>query len=44
VQYARVGLQYTGFNKYNGSTNNYDAFGRNARDNNSLFVYVWASF
>ncbi len=44
VQYARVGLQYTMLDKFNGSTNNYDGFGRNARDNNTLFLYVWASY
>ena len=44
VQYARVGLQYTMLDKFNGGKNNYDGFGRNARDNNTLFVYVWASY
>ena len=44
LQNARLGLQYTWFDKYNGATSNYDAFGRNAKDNNALFVYVWASF
>lgn len=44
VQYARVGVQYTVLDKFNGGTNNYDGFGRNAKDNNTLFVYVWASY
>lgn len=44
VQYARVGVQYTAFNKYNGASNNYDGFGRNASDNNTLFLYVWAAY
>ncbi len=44
VQYARVGIQYTWFNKFNGSSSNYDAFGRNASDNNTLFLYVWAAY
>jgi hypothetical protein len=42
VQYIRVGAQYTTYNKFNGATDNYDGFGRNARDNNTLFIYVWA--
>lgn len=44
VQYARVGLQYTWFNKFNGAGNNYDGFGRNASDNNALFLYVWGAY
>lgn len=44
VQYARIGLQYTAFSKYNGGTNNYDGFGRNARDNNTVFLYVWGAY
>ena len=44
VQYARVGVQYTAYNKYNGASNNYDGFGRNASDNNTLFLYVWAAY
>lgn len=44
VQYARVGVQYTAYNKYNGATDNYDGLGRNASDNNSLFFYVWGAY
>ena len=44
VQNARVGLQYTVLDKFNGAKNNYDGFGRNARDNDTLFLYVWASY
>ena len=44
VQYARVGVQYTAYSKFNGATDNYDGFGRNARDNNSLFFYVWGAY
>jgi hypothetical protein len=44
VQYARVGVQYTAYSKYNGATDNYDGLGRNARDNNSLFIYVWGAY
>ncbi len=42
--YARIGLQYTGYLKANGSRNNYDANGRNASDNNTLFLYGWFAF
>jgi len=44
VQYVRVGAQYTAYSRYNGAGSNYDGFGRNARDNNSLFLYVWAAY
>ena len=44
IQYVRVGAQYTSFAKYNGASTNYDGFGRNAKDNNSLFLYVWAAY
>ena len=44
MQYVRVGVQYTMFNRFNGASNNYDGFGRNARDNDTLFVYVWTAF
>ncbi|NJD32220.1 MAG: cytochrome C [Gammaproteobacteria bacterium] len=38
---ARIGLQYTGYGKFNGSSNNYDGFGRSASDNNTVFLYLW---
>jgi hypothetical protein len=44
VQYVRIGAQYTLYNKYNGASTNYDGFGRNARDDNSLFIYLWAAY
>ncbi len=44
VQYVRVGLQYTAYSKFNGASDNYDGFGRNASDNNSLFFYVWGAY
>ena len=44
VQYARVGIQYTVYDKYNGARDNYDGFGRNASDNDTLRFYVWAAY
>ncbi|MDD5298333.1 MAG: hypothetical protein PHU46_15630 [Rhodocyclaceae bacterium] len=44
VQYVRAGVQYTAYSKYNGASDNYDGFGRNARDNNTLFLYVWGAY
>ena len=40
---VRVGLQYIGYSKFNGANNNYDGFGRNASDNNTLFGFLWVA-
>ncbi len=37
-------LQYVGFTKYNGSTDNYDGNGRNASDNNTLMAMAWLMY
>jgi hypothetical protein len=37
----RVGLQYTGYTRFNGGDDNYDGFGHSASDNNTLFLFVW---
>ncbi len=44
IQYVRVGVQYTAYNKFNGASDNYDGFGRNARDNNTFRFYIWAAY
>jgi len=43
IQNARIGVQYTWFTRFNGGTDNYDGFGRNASDNNTLFFYIWGA-
>jgi hypothetical protein len=40
----RVGLQYTLYTRFNGGTQNFDGFGRNASANNTLFLYVLTAF
>jgi hypothetical protein len=40
----RLGAQYTFYSKYNGAARNYDGAGRNASDNNTLFLFAWTSF
>jgi hypothetical protein len=37
----RLGLQYTGYQRFNGAGANYDGFGRSASDNNTLFGFFW---
>ena len=44
IQNARIGLQYTAFTKFNGGSANYDGWGRNAKDNNTTFLYLWAAY
>jgi hypothetical protein len=41
---ARIGVQYTFFNKFDGATTNFNGNGRNAHNNNTLFVYTWIAF
>lgn len=41
---TKFSLQYTMYNKFNGASNNYDGFGRNAADNNTLYLLVWLCF
>lgn len=40
----KLGLQYTIYTEFNGASRNYDGFGRNASDNNTLFAYAWWCF
>jgi hypothetical protein len=41
---VRLLLQYTAYRDFNGSRTNYDGFGRNAKDNNNLFLMGWLMF
>ncbi len=44
VQNIRVGLQYYAYSKFDGASTNYDGAGRNAKDNNTAFLYVWGAY
>jgi hypothetical protein len=44
IQYVRLMLQYTGYTKFNGASTNYDGTGRNAHDNNTVFLNIWVAF
>ncbi len=41
---TKFSLQYTMYNKFNGAGTNYDGYGRNASDNNTLFLLGWFAF
>lgn len=41
---SRLGLQYIAYNKFNGAKTNFDGMGTNARDNNTVLVYLWSAF
>jgi hypothetical protein len=40
----KLGVQYTVYTQFNGGTTNYDGFGRNASDNNTLYMFAWLAF
>ncbi len=37
-------VQYITYNKFDGSTGNYDGFGRNAANNNTVYLLAWLNF
>ena len=37
----RLGVQYTHYDRFNGAGSNYDGEGRNASDNDTLFLFAW---
>ncbi len=41
---CKFALQYVIYDKFNGSSSNYDGFGRDASDNNTLYFLVWVAF
>ncbi len=40
----KLGLQYVYYDKFDGGTTNFDGAGRNAHDNNTLFLFAWFAF
>jgi len=41
---TKFGFQYTAYNKFDGAAKNYDGAGRDARDNNTTYIYAWLIF
>ena len=41
---TKFSLQYVAYNKFNGGTDNYDGSGRNASDNNTVYLDSWIAF
>ena len=41
---TRVGVQYVAYRRFNGSRLDYDGAGRNASDNNTLYLMTWLVF
>ncbi len=41
---TKISLIYTAYSKFNGATDNYDGSGRNASDNNSVYLQLWFLF
>ena len=44
MQKVKITLQYTMYDKFNGAKDNYDGSGRNAKDNDNLFLSAWMMF
>ena len=40
----KIGVQYTLYTQFNGASRNYDGYGRNAWDNNTLYIFAWTMF
>jgi hypothetical protein len=40
-QNVKLALRYTAYSRFNGSSSDYDGFGRKASDNNSVFLIGW---
>jgi hypothetical protein len=43
-QNTKFALQYTWYKKFNGGSSNYDGLGRNASDNDTLYILGWINF
>jgi len=41
---TKLSVQYIAYNKFNGDSSNYDGQGRNASDNNSIYLSTWVAF
>ncbi len=41
---VRVGAQYVMYQHFNGASHNYDGSGRDASNNDTLFLFVWTAF
>jgi hypothetical protein len=44
VQNIDIDLNYSGYWKFNGAATNYDGAGRNASDNNTVYMALWLNF
>jgi hypothetical protein len=41
---VKLSAQYTWYSKFNGACTNYDGVGRNASDNNALYLLLWFAY
>lgn len=41
VEWVKLGVRYTAYERFNGAKTDYDGFGRKAKDNNTTYVYAW---
>jgi hypothetical protein len=43
-QHLRAGVQYFSYKRFHGAARNFNGAGRDAKDNNTLFVYLWGNY
>ena len=43
-QNTRLAAQYVAYSRFNGRARAYDGVGRDARDNDTLYLYLWLAF
>jgi hypothetical protein len=41
---VKLSLQFTWYNKFNGAGSNYDGVGRNASDNDTMYLLLWLAY
>jgi hypothetical protein len=41
---VKISAQYVAYNKFNGGGSNYDGLGRNASDNNTVYLLLWFAY
>ena len=44
IQNVKLAARFTNYKTFNGASRNYDGHGRNASDNNSIFLLAWVLF
>jgi hypothetical protein len=41
---VKLQVQYTAYSAFNGGSRNYDGFGSNAHDNDTIYTLLWLAY